>query len=189
MKLKTALLAAACAALLTLPAQAILSITNWAITTDSLSFDITGDAASVATPSNNPDTLYVGPISNDTWINSSGGATSFSGTADEVAIAGANAIDVGGFADYISFSTGGIPMDFTNGGTISISVNFSGVSGQFTPANIDVNDVIISWGFNTTSQFPDPSTQLNTVPEPATYAALAGLGVMALAGLRRKTKV
>ncbi len=58
---------------------------------------------------------------------------------------------------------------------------------DFSPANVDPQDFIITLGYASLDTLPDPSMQLGSaIPEPSTYAALSGLSVLGLAALRRK---
>lgn len=167
-------------------------IDSWNLTNTTATFTLSGSVTTAFTPTSNTSILYIGVPGDGDWINSKTVALgSTSGTIDSAPILGweAQTWDSGG--DNIQFSTSGI--DFTNGGTASVSAS---ISGDFTPANLNPENLIISWGFNSGSApFPDSNTQVGyysvtAVPEPSTYAFISmGVLVVGLIVRRRpKTK-
>ncbi len=159
-------------------------IENWSLTETSLSFNLSGSATLGSAPAVAATALFIGSPGDPDWITGDDSGT-LSGTADSITT-GANLItnySDGGFID-LGFASS---LDFTDGGTVSVNFSYTG-SSIFVPGNLNENDLIVTWGYNSSDTLPDVSTQIGSfsaVPETSTFASLAGLLAFCFAATRR----
>jgi hypothetical protein len=164
-------------------ASAQLVVTNWNITGNIVTFDVSGTIALSSTiGSSAPINLYIGVPGDTDWVAVSGtGITITHHGGETVASAGYSDFATG---DYIYLQRA---FNWTVGNSIDSSIMISG--GTLIGANINPADLIISAGYNSTAVFPDTATQVGAfgaVPEPASYAALGGLFALGAAARRRR---
>ncbi|GAB5559544.1 MAG: hypothetical protein SynsKO_11910 [Synoicihabitans sp.] len=170
-------------------------IENWSLASDgtSLSFNLSGNATFGSTPSS-PNLIFIGVPGDKDWITSTVAGSSeditASGTADMVALGSTRDITTNdGVGDYLSFSFN--TPNFTDGGAVSLNFSYSGAA-VFAPGNLNENDLIVTWGFNTFADpWPDASTKIGefsagAVPEPSSFAVLAGLAALGFCVSRRR---
>lgn len=172
-------------------AAAGILVSNWDITGDTLSFDLSGtiDAgASVGT--NNSFVLYIG-VPNDTdWVTSVGAIQTIinhGGGARDLRTDFGGYFEIAG-GDYARVETSD-GLAWAIGDSVNASVQFSG--GSLIAANVNSADLIVTAGFNSLTTFPDPTAQVGsaatTVPEPGSLM-LFGLGTLGLGVLARRKK-
>lgn len=183
-----------------LPAQ--LVITNWNISGNTVSFDISGQFESSVTFGGNGDnSLYIGDPGNTAWVTASGSTgtltNSGSGSADfETSGFGYQANSGSpGDGDYIYIAKSGYnswSKSDSVGGTVTIS------GGTLNGSAIDPENLIVTVGFYYSSgesynDFPNIEHQVgygvaSAVPEPSSYAAIVGGLALGLVGSRRRRK-
>lgn len=169
-----------------------VSIENFSITTDNVQFDLTGNGLLNPAPTQFKDVIYIGAPGNTDWILSSQTTLTASvGTIDglnstlrkvvsSVAPTHSDWIEIQGSSEY----------DLTDGGNFTVSVNYT-QAGQFSPGDLDPNDLIVVWGFNG-GNHPDPALKIGEftpVPEitPQGLAMTGFLGMVALYRIRKHT--
>lgn len=176
-----------------------VNITNFTIDNTSVSFDIEGTIdlqfsnGNSKTPQFTHDTLYIW----DKNGGNSGWTTSDSTPTPRVVTNNSDA----GSSVFLTNASGGTSgssnnsiqvfkaTDFSNGNYIDASVSYGGLS--FNLANIDVADLILSWGSDGVSASPQ-LTQIgdvytgSAVPEPGSFALFLGLGALTCVSLRRR---
>jgi len=163
--------------------HATISVSNLVLNdaTDTISFDITGSIPAGANiGGTNSNTLFIGDPGDDDWITSNG--TDESITNNNASTVQADA------AFYVSFGNGNhIAVqrvgNWAPGDQIDASISITG--GTIVAANLNPSNLIVAAGLNSISIFPDVSTQVS-VPEPSTYAALAGALALGLVAWRRR---
>lgn len=170
-------------------ANAAVVVSNWNVTGDIVSFDITGIIdPSFVMGDRNENNIYVGVPGLTTWIASSGltrnivnnpgGSRGFS---DSV-----GGYITGSIGDYV-FLRSSDDLDFVIGDTFNSTIEISG--GTINNAALpDASTMIVTAGWTEVNNIlPDPAQQIGTVvPEPSSYAALAGMTAFALVALRRR---
>lgn len=157
------------------------------INTTSLEFDLSGTVAPAGfTPPAGVTDLYIGDPGNADWIGQSATATSVSGSAAGLSLSSGSLTSFAD-GDYIRLDFGSA-LDFTTGQSVNLSVSFDDANVLLNTANIDVNDLIVTWGFNSsdTDPFPDSTYQIGAVPEPGSFALLMGLGTLGFLAARRR---
>ncbi len=187
-------------------ARAELTLSNWSITTDTLSFDISGTATATQLPATNLGMLWLAAPGNNTWVNN------LDNPWPAVATGTIDGLDVSSSGDVFVFSlsTPGasvglligfddmepsnmVEFNFTDGlnDEINLHVELTSV-GKYNPANISPADLVLYWGGNPYAGDTASAVALNlnlaAIPEPSTYAAILGgmAGVAALVVRRRK---
>jgi hypothetical protein len=186
-------------------AEAQLSLSNWSITSDTLSFDISGTFTTTQTPTSNTGLLWLAAPGNGSWINNDmNPSATISGTIDGFdantsshtifSFTGSGTTNVGAYLSYSGMPPfqPGISFNFTDGTNNEVNIHLSMTSaGKYNPANIDPNSLQLYWGGNAFSADTSSAVAMNltAVPEPSTYAAIAG-GVMLLTAaiIRRRGK-
>lgn len=173
-------------ALLSPCAWAQISITNWEMTDTSLSFDLSGSTTVASTPTLNTGRIFIGVPGVSTWINTADSGTA-TGEIDGKTSFLTFAQDYEN-GDYIEILTTVGEYDFTNGGSLSVTVSFT--DQDFTTANLAEDSLKVFWGANSNGPpFPDPSTQIGSisaVPEPSTYAGITAVVVLGATLVRRR---
>jgi len=187
-------------------ARAELTLSNWSITTDTLSFDISGTATATQLPAINLGMLWLAAPGNNTWVNNldnpwpavatgtiDGFDVSSSGDPFVLSLStpGASVGFLIGFDDINPFDM--VEFNFTDGlnDEINLHVELTSV-GKYNPANISPVDLVLYWGGNPyvgdTASAVALNLNLAAIPEPSTYAAILGgmAGVAALIVRRRK---
>lgn len=164
---------------------AVVTISNWSITDSSLYFELTGTGNTSSLATFNTYNFNIGDPGNNTWINTSITVNSayVTGTIDG-AVADKAGLQPDTDGDYLLLTRSG-GLDLRDGGLFNVTVNFSDLpANTLNPANIDVQDVIVAMGWNTSPPFPDPTFDVGTsaIPEPSSYAL--ALGLIALVCIR-----
>lgn len=183
-------------------AQAQIALTNWSITTDTLSFDLSG-TSQVGVSASWPDRIWLAAPGNHAWINGDDNPDyTITGTIDGVDITSQSqtAYSFTGNATTnvgLYFTAGDdmdpVAYDFSDntGNEVNLHVvlNFP---GKYNPGSIDPATLNLYWGGDPFTAGPNSAMNLGLtyatapVPEPATYAALAGLCALGLAAWRRR---
>ena len=189
---RLSLLAVALAASIT--AQAQIAIDTWTVTSDRVTFSITGDFGPTGfTPIVDANSVYIGAPGSKGWF-LGGSINGYVGAQinGNNAIAG---IHGGPSSDFILLGGFGPDFDLVNGGSIHLVGSFVGADGAFDASKVNAADVIVSWGGPTSFSGPDTSFQIglnappaSAVPEPSTYASILGLAVIGLAATRRRAR-
>jgi len=181
------------------PAEAQLIISNWNITDNSLSFDISGSYTASNTPNANLGLLWLADIGNESWINNTSNPSSWniSGNIDGLDASSPNSVLAypAGFSgvhlislDYSSDEPWGTnyEFDFTDGidDNVDLSVTLSFSDSHFNPSLIDPANLQVYWGGNPAWEGANGAVNLlvTPVPEPSSIALLAGmvgLGILA----------
>jgi PEP-CTERM putative exosortase interaction domain len=187
-------------------ARAQLTLSNWSITTDTLSFDISGTATATQLPATNLGMLWLAAPGNNTWVNNLDNPSPVvaTGTIDgfdvsssgdrfvlSLSAAGASVGFLIGFEDMGPSDR--VEFDFTDGlnDEINLHVELTSV-GKYNPGDISPEDLVLYWGGNPYIGDTASAVALNldvaAIPEPSTYAAILGgmAGVAALIVRRRK---
>ena len=203
MKLKTALLAACASALLTLPAQASLNLTITSTVTFIAGTDPFGFGGSTWTfqfnssQTNYVETLGIASVITDSASLTVSGATNpaYNGT---FAIADTNTTNFASLPNssgdlYVGLNAVGSAAAFTFGPAASVSGFFLLGTAQSNPGSTDLIE-LSDWQGASVSNTLDINGDVfvfgpgivNAVPEPSTYAALAGLAVLGVVALRHR---
>lgn len=155
--------------------------------TDTISFDIQGTIDAGATIGTiDSHQLYIGSPGDNDWI--TGGANSMTISNNAGAIRDLHT----GWGQYMPYAFGdhvivaaGAFESFAIGDVIDASVSITG--GTVVGANVDVNSIIVTAGYNSANPFPDVGTQIGSVvPEPKHAAMLSGVLVLSFVVLRRR---
>lgn len=183
-------------------ASAALSLTNWSITSGSLSFDISGTIQVGSSPATNKNILWLADAGNGSWINNDTNPSfTITGTIDgnnasspgsAFSFTGSGTTNVGMYLQY----GGGPPFftptnfDFTDATANEVNIHVAFTSaGKYNPANINPADLELYWGGNAFSADTSSAVPLGitTTPEPGRISLL-GLGALALLVRRRRPR-
>jgi hypothetical protein len=176
----------------------IVNVTNFTVTSSTVSFDIYGEidlrngGGGAKVPVFTRDTLYIWDKSgtNGSWIISN--TSSFPRTVIDGDDSTQGLLNTAGGAangttnDRIILQT---VSQFSNGDFIDASVSF--VGGSFSTSGFTTSDLIVSWGSDGVGTSPE-LTQIGevyegaVVPEPNTYGLLLAGAVFAFAASRRR---
>jgi hypothetical protein len=186
-------------------AEAQLLLSNWSITTDSLSFDLSGTFTTATAPTSNTGLLWLAAPGNGSWVNNdTNPSATISGTIDGFnastnshtvfSFTGSGTTNVGMYLSYAGMPPfqPGISFNFTDGSNNEVNIHVAMTSaGKYNPANINPANLELYWGGNAFSADTSSAVAMNlsAIPEPSTYAALAG-GAMLLTAMvvRRRGK-
>jgi hypothetical protein len=174
--------------LLSLPAQAVLILSNWNITGNTVSFDITGSIPDVPLGDTDLNVLYVGEPGNTSWITADSTSRTIinNGGGNTTVRTNTGVYDDNPAGDYINFNQTNVFDDWAVGDSIDASFSYSG--GTLIGANINPANIIISAGYNAPlTIYPDPSTQVGAIiPEPGATGLLVGAFLLFWAYKRRQ---
>ncbi|MCP5533947.1 MAG: PEP-CTERM sorting domain-containing protein [Akkermansiaceae bacterium] len=166
-------------------AGAAVTITQFDVTTNSITVSITGDLSGITPGSTDPDRLYIGVPGDNDWI-------LFQGTATVGSIQASNA---GASTSHLAGSYGsggdfiriGWATPLTQSDSFSGQFTITASNGAFVPANLNPADLVVTWSFNSATIMPDVSTLAggSAVPEPSS-ALFVGLAALGLTARRRR---
>lgn len=175
--------------------DAAIVVSNWSPNegANTLSFDISGTIADGTTiGALNSNNLYIGVPGTTNWITSPNLTRTFinlgGGSVDlKTDVGGAISNDLG---DYIFLQADGV--DWAAGSSVNASIVFNTLAG-FDFNTMDSSSIIVSVGrADLTTIYPDSTYQvgaMESVPEPSTYAVLAGLTLVGTLFTRRRQVV
>lgn len=182
--------------------RSAITLSDWTITADSISFQLSGTFTAGTAPSANLGLLWLAAPGSGSWINNdtnpdftiSGTIDGYDTTSSVPALCsftGNGTTNVGAYIDYGGElpPPSGTTFNFTDGSgnEVNIQVAISS-AGKYNPSQINPQDLQLYWGGDAFSADTASAVSLNlaVVPEPATYAIFASLGALALAVWRRR---
>lgn len=165
--------------------HASLILTVNSFTTDLFDFTVSGTIDVSATIGGTSDSsLYIGDPGNTNWVltNSVSPTLVENGTPDNTATGGTTSVFGSGNFIRIDFGS-----SLATGQSIDFDATFSS-SNAFAPAQVDIADIILTAGYDTTTTFPDATTQVgDAIPEPTTMVTVL-FGVVGLAIWKKRTQ-
>lgn len=181
--------------------RAQVTLSNWSITTDSLSFDLNGTVTVSGTPSGgNLGLLWMAAIGNHAWINNDmnpdfvvSGEIDGQDASFPMAVFSFTGSPESNVGLYLNYSDGnflrGTTFDFTDTTANVISLHVELTSpGKYNPSQIDPAQLQLYWGGNAFATDVSSAKALGlgaVIPEPSTWSVLAGAGaVLAVACAR-----
>lgn len=128
--------------------------------------------------------FYIGVPGVTGWLTSDASEVSIisNGTNTQLPVGGAAQSFPSGDVAVVVFGS-----QVAEGDEYNFTATFN--DGTYIPANLNGSAMIVALGYEDADLLPDPATQIgSTVPEPSTYAMMAGFGVLGLAFLCRRKR-
>ena len=169
-----------------------ISVYNFEITTNTISFDLAGEIESgVTIGSTFAQNFYIGSPGDDDWVLSfqtAGTVENHGGGSRNLSTGTHSAIPWAGHGDFILLQSSNAGSWFV-GDSVDASVTITG-SNSFVPGNLPLETLIVAAGYNSDSTLPDPDTTVGAIviPEPGSAGlfGIAGLVVLLRRSVARR---